>query len=181
MAKYAINDTTLTAIAEAIRAKTESSDPIDAADMAALIEGISAGGGTIITSGGTVTFDADANYYQLQHGLGKIPNFILMYTTTDGYVGTSNTTFTQGLFVLAGDFPDGIKQICCQCAAHYSNYSTALKSEYQAHAYDITTTDDIQFGNLYPLVTKADETGCLIRINYGFRGAYTYNWLVGAF
>lgn len=55
MGKYSIEESTLTAIAEAIRAKTESSDPIDAADMAALIEWISGGDDTYRIEKGTFT------------------------------------------------------------------------------------------------------------------------------
>lgn len=43
MAKYAINDTTLVSIADAIREKVGSSDGIDPADMAGLIAGIQSG------------------------------------------------------------------------------------------------------------------------------------------
>ena len=45
--QYLIYESTLTGIADAIRSKTESTDPIKAADMATLIEGISGGGGSV--------------------------------------------------------------------------------------------------------------------------------------
>lgn len=45
MAKYTINDTTLTAIADAIREKSGTTGGIDPANMAALIAAIEAGGG----------------------------------------------------------------------------------------------------------------------------------------
>lgn len=47
MAEYLIQDTTLTGIADAIRAKTGSTDAIKVSDMASKIEGISVGGGTV--------------------------------------------------------------------------------------------------------------------------------------
>lgn len=47
MAQYLIQDTTLTDIADAIRAKTGSSDEIRVSDMASQIESISAGGGSM--------------------------------------------------------------------------------------------------------------------------------------
>lgn len=46
MAEYLIKDSTLTAIANAIRAKTGTADPIAVADMATQIEGITTGGGS---------------------------------------------------------------------------------------------------------------------------------------
>ena len=45
MSKYLIEDTTLTDIANAIRTKTETTELINPADMAPMIEGIIAGGG----------------------------------------------------------------------------------------------------------------------------------------
>lgn len=48
MAEYLIQDTTLTAIANAIRAKTGGNELIDPVNMAAEIEGISSGGGAPI-------------------------------------------------------------------------------------------------------------------------------------
>lgn len=60
MAKYTINDTTLVAIADAIRAKSGTTGGIDPANMAALIEGIQAGSDPVIeplsvTENGTYT------------------------------------------------------------------------------------------------------------------------------
>ncbi len=46
MADYIIRDTTLTAIADSIRAKTGSTDPIKVSEMAGQIEAISGGGGS---------------------------------------------------------------------------------------------------------------------------------------
>lgn len=47
MAEYLIKDTTLTAIADVIRAKTGTSDTIAVTDMATKIEAIESGGGSI--------------------------------------------------------------------------------------------------------------------------------------
>lgn len=47
MAEYLIQDTTLTGIADAIRGKTGSADPITVSDMAAQIAGITTGGGSV--------------------------------------------------------------------------------------------------------------------------------------
>jgi hypothetical protein len=53
---YIIKDTTLRAIADSIRAKTGSADPIAVADMATQIEGITGGGGGSVEGYATVTF-----------------------------------------------------------------------------------------------------------------------------
>lgn len=70
MAKYTINDTTLVAIADAIRAKSGTTDGIDPANMAALIAAIEVGGGgggdflygTITPTETTSYIDAPADY-----------------------------------------------------------------------------------------------------------------------
>lgn len=56
MAEYLIQDTTLTAIADAIRAKTGGTDPIDPADMATEINCIETGTGNKITTTITPNF-----------------------------------------------------------------------------------------------------------------------------
>lgn len=88
MAKGYINDTTMTDIANAIRAKTETSDPILPSEMADIILAIEAAGGKAAmgswtTSGSTKT---------VNHGLGKTPNFVgvfaggkIMNSPSSGY------------------------------------------------------------------------------------------------
>ena len=75
MAEYLIQDTTLTAIAEAIRSKTGESDPVAVADMAEKISGI-AGGGLVINGG---VFTGNGGIYTLEHGLGVAPDMIALY------------------------------------------------------------------------------------------------------
>lgn len=66
MAKYVIEDTTLTGIADAIRGKTGTTDPIAVTDMAAQIEAITGGGSeetlTAIFEEQTVEGFADGGY-----------------------------------------------------------------------------------------------------------------------
>ena len=50
MAEYLIQDSTLTAIADAIRSKTGTMDPIPTTDMASTIEGIASGAYDIIAT-----------------------------------------------------------------------------------------------------------------------------------
>lgn len=79
MAKYAIDDTTLTDIADAIRAKNQSSDTMTPAEMAAAIAGISAGGG--VPSGlsaiEVISFTPSSNLTSVKnvtHSLGVVPD-----------------------------------------------------------------------------------------------------------
>lgn len=64
MAKYTINDTTLTAIADAIREKSGTTGGIDPADMAALIAAIESGGvevevGTFVPAESTQSYTVE--------------------------------------------------------------------------------------------------------------------------
>ena len=73
MAKGLINESTLTAIADAIRVKTETSDAILPADMAAMIEAIETG----VTVGkhyGEVTIGSSANQNYIQTGV-TLPDY----------------------------------------------------------------------------------------------------------
>lgn len=68
MAKYTINDTTLVAIADAIRAKSGTPGGIDPASMAALIEGIQTGSDPVVqpltvTENGTYTAPSGVDGY----------------------------------------------------------------------------------------------------------------------
>lgn len=92
MAKYTINDTTLVAIADAIRAKSGTTGGIDPANMAALIAAIESGGGG---SGGGFTWGtvvpedtASMDYVAIEHGLGKRPACFVIFVMPDGNTTT---------------------------------------------------------------------------------------------
>lgn len=76
MAKVLINDTTLTAIADAIRAKSETSDTMLPGEMAALIAGIKTGEvryGTFKALDNTKTFNAGANLPEGNFAIAIVP------------------------------------------------------------------------------------------------------------
>lgn len=84
MAEYLIQESTLTAIADAIRAKNESSEAILPSEMAGLIEGLSSGGcnfisGTFIGNQKTIVV-GNAPTYQVSLGmeLPESDNFCLV-------------------------------------------------------------------------------------------------------
>ncbi len=95
----------LTAIANAIREKGGTSEPLTLDQMAAAITAIEAGGGVAITSG-SFTLSADsAKRYDVQHGLGTVPKVILCwvsdYEVSAGYLTLGVGAYFGGVDVNA--------------------------------------------------------------------------------
>lgn len=83
----------LTAIADAVRAKTGGTELLTLDQMAAAIGGISGGGGVtgLAYDMGEFVLDADSNSsptIRINHNLGELPGFVLVWT--DDYVGVTN-------------------------------------------------------------------------------------------
>lgn len=87
MAKGLIKDSTLTAIANAIREKTETTGTMLPSEMAALIQGIT---GAKVTYG-TVTYTDYQITRTITHGLGEIPNLFVMFADSPNSSYTSNS------------------------------------------------------------------------------------------
>lgn len=80
----------LTALADAVREKTGESKPLSLDTMTALIQALEVGDG--IPEGwamGTFTTTADTaeGDFYIEHGLGKIPNVIIIFAETEEMVG----------------------------------------------------------------------------------------------
>ncbi len=82
----------MTAIADAIRAKTGGTAPLTLDGMAQAIAGIRAeGGGGLAYDMGEFVLDADhTSYNNIPHNLGAIPDFVLVWS--DDFVGREVTT-----------------------------------------------------------------------------------------
>lgn len=101
MAQGLINDSTLTGIAEAIRAKLNSGDTMLPGEMAALIESIA--GGTALS--GSVVGTNSSKTLNLGVSLPTSDNyFFYLYTTADmsdypnvGMIGTTRYAFKDGV------------------------------------------------------------------------------------
>jgi hypothetical protein len=85
MSSYIIQGDTLTAIADAIREKTETSGAMTAADMAGSIasivtvgDGISGSGYTKVSSG-SFTLESSTRGTTVNHELGEVPKMIIVY------------------------------------------------------------------------------------------------------
>lgn len=123
MAKGLVKDSTLTAIANAIREKTETTATMLPSEMAALIQGINGakfawGAKTISSSATTST--------TITHDLGQTPNFILF-----ALAGSTQYSSKQISMVLK---PDGGGITCYQTSntanVQYSNYVANFASSH---------------------------------------------------
>ena len=127
MAKGLVNDSTLTAIANAIREKTETTATMLPSEMAALIQGIT---GAKLTYG-TVTFatGSSKNTETITHNLGDIPNIFIIFATRDGYGSLFNSS---NIYVAL--MPDGVGR---------TSWATSSGAYYQSggnYFNDITAT-----------------------------------------
>ena len=93
MAEYLIKDTSLTAIADAIREKTGSQDPLAFPDE--FIEAIEGIEGMKIAYG-SFTPASTVSSYTLTHGLGKIPDFIMLIR-----INTSTSALNLSQIIIA--------------------------------------------------------------------------------
>lgn len=123
MAEYIIQDSTLTGIADAIRAKTGSTEAIGVADMASQIEGIQAGGGDapdaffavyvpevyprieFIPFKNGMTWAEFTDSYL--NGLVAMPDFSNIYTKFTDYRGEVQVVYLGSQNILT---PTGIKK-----------------------------------------------------------------------
>ena len=123
MAKGFINDSTLTAIADAIRAKLETSDEMLPGDMAGLIEAINTCEYRIthgvITWSSAINLSAGAEI--LSHGLGEKPDVIVFWTATR--VGQSYKTYVHA-YLYDADFSENTVVMKTQGAESSWEYVT---------------------------------------------------------
>ena len=111
MAKGLVKDSTLAAIANAIREKTETTATMLPSEMAALIQGIT---GAKVTYGSKALNNGNnpsINSVTINHGLGTTPNLVYLVEMGTQYVPSQ----TSPLLVSIVLWPDGT------CMAGYSS------------------------------------------------------------
>lgn len=99
MAECLIQDTTLTAIADAIRAKTETTDTMLPSEMAALIESIATGSdlgflSEVCTAEVTASSNDTTKTLLFPCDFESIPTGVIAYHTTRVSVTSSSVTYT---------------------------------------------------------------------------------------
>lgn len=116
MALYFIKDTTLSNIANAIRSKTGSSDPIPVASMASKISSIVAGGGSgegstilgyeVVKKSGEFTTGTGVKSRTITHNCGGSPDLVIVYLKRNDLTanGDYNTFIYSTSKLNVGDF-----------------------------------------------------------------------------
>lgn len=150
MAKGLIKDSTLTAIANAIREKTETTATMLPSEMAALIQGIT---GAKVEYG-TKTYSTTVKNITINHSLGKIPNLIYLAQVGSPYNNMSRWTISLI------KWPDDTTRWCTVSDKQFSG--TTFEGDTQTNVYKMIRAEDKVTVNL---------------TNYYFWN--TYCWLVG--
>ena len=82
----------MTAIADAIRAKTGGTEPLGLDAMAAAISALETGGGLPVEiealTSGVIASTTGYRYLEIKHNLGVVPNFILMAVKNSRSIGS---------------------------------------------------------------------------------------------
>ena len=145
MAKYTINDTTLTSIADAIRAKGGTSAALTPAQMAEAIAAIQAGGGGGLVYTTSIT-PAENNSAAtligtITHNFGEVPTLFIVYTEE----ASPSKTLSQemGCSILYTPNPDdllgAIGVVSYAMTASASSFYTSIKRNSSANGGYILT------------------------------------------
>ena len=160
MAKGLIKDSTLTAIANAIREKTETTATMLPSEMAALIQGITgakvAYGSKALNNGNTPSI----NSVTIDHGLGTIPNLVYFMEIGTQYASSQ----ASPLLVSIALWPDGT------CEAGYSSGGSFYSMN------ESVDPDGISLPAVFELL---DDMQMIIKPYTGRKLGGTYYWLVG--
>lgn len=154
MAKGLIKDSTLTAIANAIREKTETTATMLPSEMAALIAGLP---NIKMTYGSqTLASNTSLGSIEITHNLGVTPNVIFLAQSGNVYNNTTN-----GMAVSTVLFSDGTGIHCTERNKEYSRFPIG--------------SDNIS--TYIPKLSSEKMTVSTVSGRF-FKG--TYYWLVGA-
>lgn len=188
----AVLDANLKAIADAIREKGGTSDPIAFDAMANAIAAIKAGGGGAAT--GTVTLTAAGEVVTIEHGLGEIPSVWAVYLTSDEinkteflrYEGLITVCFLDNLNYEGASSSYNSYCIYVNTAGSVSNNSIrAVRGLYVSTTIKTETAGDIgdpSFTSSY--ISHINKNFMKIigedssSLNGFLRSGRTYNWVV---
>lgn len=172
MAKYTINDTTLVAIADAIRAKSGTTGGIDPANMATLIAAIEAGGGGLKVEYGTVTVAEDTRSLSVPHNLGAIPKLYmainLLSAGTDTISGLRKTLafYVMSEYFDIDSFRKNKGMISYANSSSLFVYWNTFGRSYADNSYAKATSTTVEIG------TSSLST------DYSLRAGSTYFYLI---
>ena len=149
MAKGLIEDSTLTAIAGAIRTKTNTTDTMTPSEMAAKIAGIT---GTSKMTYGSQTIPTNSTTHStmtIEHYLGVVPNVIYICLAGDNSLGSLNRIMLSVVL-----WADGTGSICyIDSRSQFVNLSinSSTISNYITTLDSTTLTVHSPGGGKYPL------------------------------
>ena len=181
-------DAGLTAIANAIRAKAGTSDPIAFDAMAALIESIEAGGGAGIATGSFTNTYSNKYDQTITHGLGAIPKMVIVLWDDVSLDSVKNNYYyIAGFAYQDGEFNDSVKML---------SVNVVYKTTYASFLYCFKTNDvmyyngfDIRSGSPYKYCSIYDVNENTFRVDtrldkmsdtagrYHFAVGGTYKWI----
>ena len=151
MAKGLIEDSTLTAIAGAIRTKTNTTDTMTPSEMAAKIAGIT---GTSKMTYGSQTIPTNSTTHStmtIEHYLGVVPNVIYICLAGDNSLGSLNRIMLSVVL-----WADGTGSICyIDSRSQFVNLSinSSTISNYITTLDSTTLTVHSPGGGKYPLLS----------------------------
>lgn len=172
MADYIIQDTTLTAIADAIREKIGETAALTPAEMATMIAGIETGGGlpdgvSALAKGAFVpAIDFTDGSYGVAHGLDVVPNFWIVFPANE-YVGTSwPSVLLEQYFVKKKFTPSNGNARAGTKVIVYSSPSG---------------TGAMTSSNVYTISNACDKTYFYIKLSpsYKLPKGQNYHWIAG--
>ena len=152
MAEYLVRDSSLSAVADAIRAKCGTTDPLVWPDgFKAAVEAISSGIGGLTYDAGEFVFDDDiasnSSYLYanpIRHNLGDTPDFITVWT--DHWAGITESPYTDYGTMIGFIWMNGLAGMeqRATAAANAVNPMTAIlsmpKSDYRCSLTSPTST-----------------------------------------
>lgn len=170
MAEYIIQDSTLTAIADAIREKTGGTAVLTPAEMATMITGIETGGGlpdgvSAIASGTFTPTSTITTSYSVEHGLGTTPDFFIVVASDTIPYGNAfmHESFVRFSFSYNNKTYSGVR-----------SYSSA-NSTAAVNSYSQVLTDNSG------CVSGSHFTISHVGMNERLLTFFTYRWIAGTF
>lgn len=131
MSNYLVTDTDLTSVANAIRTKGGTSAALEFPfGFVSAVQAIPTGGGAAKMETGTFTLTADTKTFTINHSLGTIPNFCVVYPID---VPKATTTYRIAWELIVRD----IGQSDYNISSYSATYGTR-HAMWQGVAYNIT-------------------------------------------
>ena len=146
MAERIVQEESLTTVADAIRAKGGTSDPLSFPDgFKTAIEAIQAGSGGVKMEIGSFKLTESINithpnYYQVQHSLGVLPKYVICYQN-DNYPTKTYSTLICDIITRVSDTSTDFRSICVNTHPSNNNFFQIQNSVLTSDEYRPTDTN----------------------------------------